>query len=169
MDLKIRKILRPIEILFIVMNKTERSVFRSEFFSYVMNTGLITIERDLKYLRSLGIDIHSAKNKGLEIFGRINENIIDEFLGIYAGINFNLNLLLVKQCSIETIMKLALLNISAVNGIRLLIKTCADEYEFCPAEFIFSGNWGIKGLTRCRDSVLYLNETVNIKFYDKTF
>ncbi len=169
MDTKIRKILRPIEILFIVMNKTERSVFRSEFFSYLMNTGLITIERDLKYLRSLGIDIHSSKNKGLEIFGRINEQIIDEFLGIYAGINFNLKMLLFKQCSIETIMKLTLLNISAVNGIRLLIKTCADDFEFCPTEFIFAGNWGIKGLTRCRDSILYLDEAVTIKFSDKTF
>ncbi len=158
------KLLRNIEIFFILLNKWEKSVFRMEFFASLMNTGIITIERDLNYLRSRGISAHSGKNSGIEIFGNPPEAVKNEFLCIYSGLNFNLLMLLSKSCTPAKIHKLVILDIAIRNRIGLKIKTGNEIIGYLPSEIIWTDFWYVAGKNCGAEKILKIGDTAELKF-----
>jgi predicted DNA-binding transcriptional regulator YafY len=81
------KFKRQIEILGLVLNFPDK--FIASDFEELFDVNELTIKRDLRELRSLGIDIHSKKGKGISVFSKIPDevvkNIITEYIGLAAN------------------------------------------------------------------------------------
>lgn len=81
------KIKRQIEILGIVLNYPDQH--KAVDFEELFQVNELTIKRDLRELRGLGIDIHSKKGKGISVCSRIPDetvkNIITQYIGLAAN------------------------------------------------------------------------------------
>lgn len=81
------KVKRQIELLGIVLNKPGN--YNTADFEVMFGVNELTIKRDLRELRNMGIDIHSRKNKGINVFSKIQEETIKYILTQYIGITAN--------------------------------------------------------------------------------
>lgn len=81
------KVKRQIEILGLVLNYPDK--FITADFEEMFSVNELTIKRDLRELRSMGIDIHSKKGKGISVLSEIPDdtvkNIISEYIGLTAN------------------------------------------------------------------------------------
>lgn len=86
-ELKV-KIKRQTEALSLILN------FPGKYKTYDLedyfNVTELTIKRDLKDLRSLGVDVHSRKNKGLSVESDISDDIIKLLTAQYVGFVVNM-------------------------------------------------------------------------------
>jgi len=77
---------RQIEILAFFYVKPDNKVFTSDDLAEKYFVSKITINRDLNYLRSLGISINSTHNKGIGITGKISDKILSDLILKYFAL-----------------------------------------------------------------------------------
>lgn len=77
---------RQIEILAFFFVKSDEKIFTSDDLADKYNVSKITIDRDLNYLRSLGIPINSTHKKGIIFTGKVNDKIISTLIVKYFAI-----------------------------------------------------------------------------------
>jgi predicted DNA-binding transcriptional regulator YafY len=100
-DLRL-KIKRQIEIVGAVLESP--NIYDVYDLSELFKVSEVTIKRDLRELRSLGIDIHSGRNKGISVTSPLREDLIRNLIIQYFGaalsnsfIDGATNLFVVKQ------------------------------------------------------------------------
>jgi predicted DNA-binding transcriptional regulator YafY len=81
------KFKRQFEILGFSLNYPSK--FKIADFEDLYDVNSLTIKRDLQELRSLGIDIHSKKNKGISVLSDIKDEVIKNIIIHYTGISVN--------------------------------------------------------------------------------
>jgi predicted DNA-binding transcriptional regulator YafY len=77
------KLKRQIELLGMAI--TNKDKLKDVDFSVILGREIQTIKRDMKDLRSLGIDIHSEARRGICIGGKVNQRILRELVLQYLG------------------------------------------------------------------------------------
>ncbi|MCX6164362.1 MAG: WYL domain-containing protein [Ignavibacteriae bacterium] len=82
------KIKRQIEILGLCIGNIHNKIKIQDLKS-IFNVEDATIDRDLKELRSLGIDIHSTKNEGISIYRDISQTLIEQLLLDYLAFSYS--------------------------------------------------------------------------------
>ena len=83
---------RQIEILGLVISKP--AFYKTFDLADIFNCDDITIKRDLRELRSLGIDIHSISKKGIKVENELPEILLEQFIlqySIYTSIQKEFN------------------------------------------------------------------------------
>ncbi|MGK9475725.1 helix-turn-helix transcriptional regulator [Melioribacter sp. OK-6-Me] len=78
------KIKRQIEILSLVLESPNK--YNVYDLSELFNVSDITIKRDLRELRSIGVDIHSNSQKGISITSLLRDDLIRFFIIQYFGV-----------------------------------------------------------------------------------
>ncbi len=78
------KIKRQIEILGLAIDNT--SALRDVDFAALFGRDIPTIKRDMQELRGLGIDMHSAKLRGVRVLRPIDTRLLKEIILQYLGI-----------------------------------------------------------------------------------
>jgi hypothetical protein len=80
----IEKSKRQTEILALCLSKSPDEKISISDMSFCFGVEELTIKRDLCYLRSLGLDIHSSKKDGLAIYRKADKSIIQSLFYEYA-------------------------------------------------------------------------------------
>jgi len=79
------KLKRQIEILGVILSQNFRFL-KTEDLAEMFGVEALTIKRDLKELRSAGIDIHSEKRRGVSVSKKIDLITLKEFIGYYHAL-----------------------------------------------------------------------------------
>ena len=79
------KLKRQIEILGVILSQNFRSLKTFDL-AEMFGVEELTIKRDLKELRSAGIDIHSEKRRGVSVCRKIDDITLKEFIGYYHAL-----------------------------------------------------------------------------------
>jgi predicted DNA-binding transcriptional regulator YafY len=79
------KLKRQIEILGVILSQNYRSLKTFDL-AEMFGVEELTIKRDLKELRSAGIDIHSEKRRGVSVSRKIDDITLKEFIGYYHAL-----------------------------------------------------------------------------------
>jgi len=79
------KLKRQIEILGVILSQNFRSLKTFDL-AEMFGVEELTIKRDLKELRSAGIDIHSEKRRGVTVSRKIDDFTLKEFIGYYHAL-----------------------------------------------------------------------------------
>lgn len=120
------KFIRQIEILGIALNFPDK--FKAAYFEALFNVNELTIKRDLRKLRSMGIDIHSTKGKGIRIHSNIQDEIVKNIIVQYTGLTVNQSSydqatnLLVHKLHYKSIAAITLLKRCIKNHFKIKIK-----------------------------------------------
>lgn len=120
------KVKRQTEILGLVIANPGK--FQILDFEVIYNVNKLTIKRDLRELRAIGIDIHSVSRQGIQLFSKIDPELINKILTQYVGfaVNFNsfdqASRLLIRKLHHNAIAFMAALQISIENSnlVRIL-------------------------------------------------
>ena len=78
---------RQFEILGLTINSPSK--YKITDFEDLYDVNSLTIKRDLQELRSMGIDIHSKRNKGISVFPDIKDEVIKNIIINYISISIN--------------------------------------------------------------------------------
>ncbi len=78
------KVKRQIEFLGMALENS--TGLKDSDFAVIFQRDIPTIKRDMQELRSLGIDIHSEKKKGVCVSGHIDSALLRDLITQYAGI-----------------------------------------------------------------------------------
>jgi len=79
------KIKRQVELLGMTIDKPE--FYKIVDFEVIFNCNEATIKRDLKELRTLGIDIHSVSRRGVRIENKIDPKLLNDLINDYMLVN----------------------------------------------------------------------------------
>ncbi|MFZ4590881.1 MAG: WYL domain-containing protein [Ignavibacteria bacterium] len=77
---------RQIEILALFYTKPDREKYYVSDLAYKYSMSEVSILRDLKDLRAMGIDIHSVQNRGVEISGNISSELLSGLIVKYLAL-----------------------------------------------------------------------------------
>jgi len=113
---------RQIEILGTVLNYPDK--FKVVDFEVLFKVNELTIKRDLRELRSLGIDIHSKKGNGIGVYSKIPDEIIKNIITQYIGLTANQSSY--DQASGLLVQKL---NNKSISFITLFQRCIEDHYK----------------------------------------
>ena len=114
---------RQIEILALFYTKPEHERYYVSDLSYKYSMSEISILRDLKELRAMGIDIHSVQNRGIEISGKIPSELLSGLIVKYLAL-VNSGLLLSN--AFDQVMQRGM---QAVNIISV-INSCIEKQTY---------------------------------------
>jgi predicted DNA-binding transcriptional regulator YafY len=142
----------------------------------------LTIKRDLKELRSDGIDIHSVKNSGVELISRLETLKIKELLVQYLGLSYATNSydkptsLLVRKMKEKALSNVVLLQrcIEGNTYAKILYEKEADEKkswrEVKPIQFFQSENyWRILAEHEEIVKQFHLNKILDVEITERKF
>lgn len=116
------KIKRQSEILgLIVANKKTLNIAD---FAFLFECEELTIKRDLKELREMGIDVHSSGKKGVRIFNELNDELITSVITQYMN-----NAMLDKQYNKATNLLVKKLNKQAIENITTIQRAIENEVK----------------------------------------
>ncbi len=126
------KLKRQAEILGFVLNNPGK--YNIYDFEEIYEVNDLTIKRDLRELRDLGIDIHSKKKKGIYVCSKISDDITKNLIIQYIGIAVN-------QSSYDQATNLLVqnLNSKSISFITLLQK-CVDENSKIKIKYLKAEN-----------------------------
>ena len=124
---------RQIEILGLAINNS--TGLKDTDFAVMFNRDIPTIKRDMQELRSLGIDVHSERAKGICLTGRLEPRILREMILQYLGICNSASgvdkatALLVKQLKEKALSQLVMLQRCIDSSTIAVIDYQKDDVE----------------------------------------
>ncbi len=174
------KIKRQIEIIASAINEPGKNKIIDLELSHNCNSA--TIKRDLKDIRSRGIDIHSIKGRGVEISNKLSADQIKEMISEFVFVN-NIDYspdkathFLAESHREKSIVLLTLLQraISGNYAVKIIYKKNNDKGE---AEktieplliFQRENNWRLLAREGGRDKQYLLNRIMNIEVTNNKF
>ena len=83
MNESVQKIKRQIELIGIILQEDKK--YSIADLAEIFDIQELTIKRDLKEIRSMGVDIHSTAKRGVSIEGTLDPARISELLHFYTG------------------------------------------------------------------------------------
>lgn len=127
------KIKRQVEILGFIINKPDGEGFSTFDLADMFGVEELTIKRDLKELRSQGIDIHSNGKHGVCIYNKLPADLIGQCIGYYTGI--------IDPASLSEKATSLLVDKRADTGLRniVLLQHCIEK---CRSAVIFYNKEG---------------------------
>ncbi|MEW6005834.1 MAG: transcriptional regulator [Stygiobacter sp.] len=178
-DLKL-KIKRQTEILGLVISSPSK--YQIGELAELYNVDDLTIKRDLQDLRSLGIDIHSNRKKGISIYNSISNESLKTIIHQYISIAINHNTfdqatnLFINKVGINAIAILTQLQIFAENNFQVKIKYLKPEEKVTEERIIdpyiifqADKNWRLLANHNGTIKQFLLNNIKSIEKLDKKF
>ncbi|MEI7810971.1 MAG: WYL domain-containing protein [Ignavibacteria bacterium] len=117
------KVKRQIEILGLILNPQESVGSQIFDFAEFFNVQVLTIQRDLRDLRSAGIQVHSVKHKGVSLQSEIENSRLSSIILQYAGLCYSENPILDKPTGL-LIARFGLLALSHLS----ILKVASDKH-----------------------------------------
>ncbi|MDF1612356.1 helix-turn-helix transcriptional regulator [Stygiobacter electus] len=178
-DLKL-KIKRQTEILGLVISSPSK--YQIGELAELYNVDDLTIKRDLQDLRSLGIDIHSNRKKGISIYNSISNESLKTIIHQYISIAINHNTfdqatnLFINKVGTNAIAILTQLQIFAENNFQVKIKYLKPEEKVTEERIIdpyiifqADKNWRLLANHNGTIKQFLLNNIKSIEKLDKKF
>lgn len=176
------KIKRQIELLGLCIANERKNKLSILDLAEIFDVEELTIKRDLQDLRANGIDIHSAKNYGVCITGKIPLEKLKEIARLYIGLCFSQNsfdkstALMVSKLKEKAICNIVVLQRCIDNNKAVLItyEKVADEprktREVFPLQlFQTENNWRVLALDNGIIKQFLLNKIIEVKETGKKF
>ncbi len=119
------KIKRQSEILGLILSGSK--IFAIADLADQFSCEELTIKRDLKELRAMGLDIHSSGKKGIKVYNSLEASLISDIVTQYMSSSFSDNYynkatsLLVKKLNEKALVNITLLQRAIDNEIKLEI------------------------------------------------
>ena len=165
---------RQIEILGLAINNP--TGLKDTDFAVMFNRDIPTIKRDMQELRSLGIDVHSERAKGICLTGRLEPKILREMILQYLGICNSASgvdkatALLVKQLKEKALSQLVMLQRCIDSTTIAVIDYQKDDVEIERGReiqplLIFSSEryWRVLAVNEGRIKQYILNKIIDVR------
>ncbi len=142
------KLKRQIEILGLCINS---SIYKTFDLADLFKVEELTIKRDLKDLRSMGIDIHSKKNEGVCLSHDIDKKLLIEMIRHYMEIS---NLSMTVDKATEFIVER-----QSQNALKIFVnlQVCIDNCQIAYIDYNKDGN-EIESNKRVEPILIYQSE-----------
>ncbi len=171
---------RRFEILGMVLSNNYK--YKIEYFEDLYEVNNLTIKRDLRSLRNLGIAIHSIKGKGIGIFSDINDELLKDLVMHYTGMTVNKNSydkatnLLVKKLHRKSVSFITVLQRSIENNFCIKIEYKKSEEKKSEVRVIqpycifqSDKNWRLLANHEGRTKQFLINKIISLNQLDKKF
>jgi len=144
------KIKRQIELLGMVLKSPE--TYKIVDFEIIFNCNEATIKRDLKDLRTMGVDIHSISRRGVRVEGNINPKVLNDLINDYILLsNSSINIEKPTHFLVSSKKEYALANLALIQHsidrnqiVKILYrkqnKKTADLREVAPITIFYGQN-----------------------------
>jgi len=174
------KVKRQIELLGMALNNREG--FKDADFAVLFDRDIPTIKRDMRELRSLGINIHSEKKHGICVAGQMEPDILRELITQYTGICNSASgidkatALLVKSQKEKALHRIVMLqrcidgNTVALVDYQKSDQTTEKNRELCPL-MIFSseGQWRVLAVNNGTIKQYLLSKILDVRTGTRKF
>lgn len=171
---------RQFEILGNVLSNNYK--YNIEYFEDLYEVNNLTIKRDLRWLRNLGISIHSIKGKGIGVFSKIDDELLKDLVMHYTGMTVNQNSydkatnLLVKKLHQKSISFITTLQRCIENNYCIKIEYKKSEEKNSEVRniqpyciFQSDKNWRLLANHEGRTKQFLINKIIRLNQLDKKF